>query len=232
MINLEDTPESPYYVSTSILSSCNHTIQWESQATIRVTLTKNSGSLPVNGTALVCRLFYTGSTPHVLLKTLTKVTPPNGEVHISFLVNSTDTNLPANTIITGEDQLELRIEPSKTSDNITHEYLCDNQSTVCGSSAPHRTSLSHLGLVDIQISDKTVIPVKGTIYIGKKEDNSLIPTECVLGGAEVCLKRVVGTKTDPTLDCTKTGELVRVCLLQLFPTHDNSASNYTLVALL
>lgn len=138
-------------------------------------------------------------------------TPKNGEVHLNLLV----TDELAKRTVLQDDQFELRISPSKTSDGVEHTYLCDDETAPCPESPGHSTFISHLGSSIINFADATIIPLTGTLYIGESVNNRMQKTECPLTNVEVCLMRVVGAvadgASDTLIECTETGECLSVC---------------------
>lgn len=220
MLNLNATEatesSSSYFVRSSDKSSVLHILRWEAQLTIKVTLKKEAGSLPVKNTAISYQLVHIDpddASEHVLQSfSSTKTTPANGEVHLSFVVDPDDEYLPTGTVLDGEDQLHLKIVPSQQSEEIHHEYMCDDEMTQCGAEFPHSTPLSHLSSSQIiQISDITSVPMTGVVSIGRRGTHSIVQTNCKLRDAEVCLKRVNGrtssAETDTILQCTTTSEI-------------------------
>ncbi|EJK74352.1 hypothetical protein THAOC_03974, partial [Thalassiosira oceanica] len=75
----------------------------------------------------------------------------------------------------------------------------------------YMTYLSHLSFEnDIHIVDSTMVPLSGTVYIGRPVVGSpgqFESTSCPMAGVEVCLHREGGgTGPDLVLDCTQTDE--------------------------
>ena len=161
--------------------------------------------MPVFNTTLDWEL-VNNSNGNNILQRGSETTPRNGEVHLNLLV----TEERAGRTVLQDEQFELRISPSKTSSDVPHDYLCDDETSPCPEAPGHSTFISHLGSSLVNFVDATIIPLTGTLYIGASVDGRMQNTTCALKNVDVCLMRVTGSSADEDndtqLECTETGK--------------------------
>ncbi|EJK70685.1 hypothetical protein THAOC_07935, partial [Thalassiosira oceanica] len=139
MINTKTLDGS--FVKRSKPACVDHIVNWESSATVRVTLSKNAGSLPVEGTLIAWELVYVdGDGEETRLLHNTTETPQNGLVKIPLKV---DPSQYSDLGIMDVTNLALKVHTSKESVSeqddavIYHTYLCDFETIDCpGSGLP------------------------------------------------------------------------------------------------
>ena len=165
---------APAYTSAS--SCTNHTIEWQASVNIHVTLTPDSGRLPVRQVEVA--YFLTDHQGNAI-EDGTVTTDEDGKAFLSFSVLPT---VP--TALDSVFSLQLRFSKAETFANgtIEHTFLCENGVLDC-SSAGLIVSLRHLEFgKSVAVEDDTSLPVRGLAVVAGTGEPG-----CPLPGVDICL---------------------------------------------
>ncbi len=175
----------------------------------KVTLTKESGSEPVEGVKVVWELFSPDG--HESLGTSgtdsSLMTPKNGLIGpVKIKINSTT---PEGNVLDKDSQLQLKTRFIKESHGTPHIFLCEDETKECPSSGLI-TYLSHLDFRDVvHVADATTVRMRGRVFAGQKSDGVVRGTDCALSGVQVCLYRHQGSHLGGMIsNCDETGNFL------------------------